>query len=125
MIDVLGIISTELTALGVPYEFMRWTSEAVDTYFVGEYTEIPTFTEDGYKEGTILLTGTTVGGWLELEQLKEKIKNHFPNGFGKRFTTEDGVVVIYYSHSFPVDTGEAELKRIQINLDVQMWKGAK
>ena len=52
---------------------MRWTSEAVDTYFVCEYTEIPTDTEDGYEEGTLTLTGTTIGDWLGLEELKEKI----------------------------------------------------
>ena len=103
---------------------MRWTSEAVDTYFVCEYTEIPTDTEDGYEEGTLTLTGTTIGDWLGLEELKEKIKNHVPDGYGRRIATADGVVVIYYSHSFPVDTGEADLKRIQINLDVQRWKGA-
>lgn len=124
MKQVLGIIASELTDLNVPYEFMRWTSEAVDTYFVGEYTEIPTDTEDGYEEGTLILTGTTIGDWLGLEELKEKIKNHFPNGYGRRIATADGAVVIYYSHSFPVDTGEADLKRIQINLDVQRWKGA-
>lgn len=121
---ILDIITSEMATLGVPYEFMRWTSDPVEPYFIGEYTETPTDTEDGYEEGTMILTGTTTGSWSELVQIKEKIKNHFPNGFGKRFTTEAGAVVIYYSNSFPVDTGEADLKRIQINLDVQQWKGA-
>lgn len=123
MKSALGIIATELNSIGVPYEFMRWTSTVTDRYFVGEYTETPTLTEDGKEEGTMILTGTTRGTWMELEQDKEKIKNHFPSIYGLRIPTEDGAVVIRYRESFPVDTGEADLKRIQINLDITQWKG--
>lgn len=123
--SILATIGTELNNIGVPYAFMRWTSPDTDRYWVGEYTENPTNTEDGYEEGTLILTGTTKDTWLELMQDQEKIKDHFPVAGGLRIPTDSGVVVIFYGHSFPVPTGEACLKRLQVNLQVKAWKGMK
>jgi hypothetical protein len=119
---VLGIINEELNSIGVPYEFMEWTDPVQYPYWVGEYSDTPTVTEDGYKESTVMLTGTTKGTWMDLEQTRAIIEKHFHPICGLRKSTEDGVVVIYYGNSFPVPTGEADLKRIQINLQVKEWK---
>lgn len=123
MMSVLEIINEELNSLSVPYEFMRWTGAVQYPYWVGEYSETPTFTEDGHKQSTVLLTGTTKGSWLELEQTRAEIEKHFPAVCGLRKATADGAVAIYYANSFPVPTGEADLKRMQINLQVEEWKG--
>ncbi len=123
--NMLGIFAEEMNMLGVPYEFMMWTSDVQYPYFVGEYSETTPTTEDGYKASTILVTGTTRGSWLELQQYKELIENHFPSVFGLRKAAEDGTVVFYYANAFPVDTGEADLKRIQINIDVKEWRCMK
>ena len=120
--SVLGIIATELNKIGVPYEFMDWTSNVEYPYFVGEYTETPTTKEDGSKQSTLLLTGTHRGSWSDLEQLRVRIENHFPTTHGLRTSTDTGAVVIYYANAFPVRTGEADLKRIQINLEVKEWR---
>ena len=122
---ILGIIGEELQSIGVPYEFMRWTSDVQYPYFIGEYSEIVTDTEDGYKEYTLMLTGTTKESWLELEEYRAKIEDHFTQFGGLRKATEKGAVVIFYDNSFPVPTGEADLKRIQINLHIKSWKGMK
>jgi hypothetical protein len=120
--SVLGIIATELNNIGVPYEFMRWTSDVEYPYFIGEYSETPTASENGYKESTLILTGTAKKDWLDLERIREKIEHHFPRIYGLRLATDHGAVVIFYDNSFPVDTGEADLKRIQINLQVMEWR---
>ena len=123
--SVLSIISEELDNIGVPYEFMRWTSGVTDEYWVGEYSEDPITTEDGYKASTVILTGTvnTMNGtWLQLEQTRANIENHFHPICGLSRSTDSGVVVIYYGNSFPIPTGEANLKRIQINLQVKEWR---
>lgn len=121
--SVLGIIKAEMQNIKVPYEYMRWTSPVKDHYWIGECTEVSTDTEDGYNEFTMMLTGTAKGSWFELEQQKAKIKDHFPQIGGFRKATEKGVVVIFYDNSFPIDTGEADLKRTQINLHIKTWKG--
>lgn len=121
----LGIANVELKNIDVPYEFMRWTSPVESRYWVGEYFETPTDTEDGYEEGTLTLTGTTKALWSVLMQDRAKIKDHFSKIGGLRKATEKGTVVIFYDNSFPVPTGEADLKRIQVNLQIKMWKGIK
>ena len=79
--------------------------------------------EDGLQEATFILTGFTRGKWLDLEAAKEKIENYFDKISGKMVIAEDGsVVAIFYGNSLVVPTGEAELKRIDINLSVKEWK---
>lgn len=124
MIDkALGIFKTEMQNINIPYEFMQWTSPVEYPYWVGEYSETPTDAEDGSKEFTLLLTGTTKGTWLELSEQRAKIEDHFPSIGGLRKTTDAGAVAFFYENSFPVRTGEAALKRIQINLRIKAWKG--
>ena len=121
----LGIVYNELKTIDVPYEFMRWTSSVNDRYWVGEFVETPTNTEDGYEEGTLMLTGTTKSSWATLMRDRAIIKEHFPSVSGLRKSTDDGVVVFFYEHSTPIPTGDADLKRIQIDLRIKMWKGMK
>lgn len=123
--SILGIAKDELQKIDVPYEYMRWTSDINDRYWVGEYFETPTNTEDGYEEGTLILTGTTRGAWVILLDDRATIKDHFTNIYGLRTVTSDGAVVIFYEDSSPVPTGEADLKRMQINLKIKAWKGMK
>lgn len=122
MIAALKVINDMLCQI-IPYEFMRFTAPVEGEYWVGEYTETPSINEDGYEECTLLLTGTTRGSWLDLEQSKEKIKHLFPAVGGFRTTTEAGTMCVFYENAFPVPTGEAELKRMQINLHIKQWKG--
>ena len=119
---VLKIINEELTLLSIPYEFMQWTAPVTYPYFVGEYSEFATDAEDGSKETSFILTGTTRGSWLELEQMKAKIEGHFPAAGGLRSLTPTGTVTVFYETGSPVRTGEADLKRIQINLRVKEWR---
>lgn len=121
----LGIVYNELKAIDVPYEFMRWTSSVEDRYWVGEFVETPTDTEDGYEEGTLMLTGTTKSSWAVLMQDRATIKEHFPSIGGLRKTADNGTVVFFYENSTPIPTGDADLKRIQIDLRIKMWKGMK
>lgn len=120
-ISTLRFISEKLEKLKIPYAFEEWTaSEVPDPYFVGEYNEVESTEreENGYQETTFILTGTG-RKWLGLEQAKEIIENNItetailPNGNG---------IAVFYSNSFLIPTGDAELKRIQINLTIKEWR---
>lgn len=120
-ISALKFISEKLERLKIPYAFEEWTANEVpDPYFVGEYNEVESTEreENGYQETTFILTGTG-RKWLGLEQAKEIIENNItetailPSGNG---------IAVFYSNSFPVPTGDAELKRIQINLTIKEWR---
>jgi hypothetical protein len=119
---VLGIIDKELTALGVPYAFMRWKKPVTGPYFVGELTETEPMTGDGLQESTLLLDGFHRGEYIDLEAFKETIKKHFHPIHGLRRQTDDGYAVIFYAGAFYVPTGEADLKRIQVTLRIKEWK---
>ncbi|MGB4589502.1 MAG: hypothetical protein WBI17_09770 [Clostridiaceae bacterium] len=120
MIEVLKIISTAMSVMGLNYEFIEFTANVVYPYFVGEYEEVGAINEDGMTESTFILTGTTRGTWLELEQTKEDIERYFDDF---RYISPMGSAVsINYNGGFAVPTYEPELKRIQINLVIKEWK---
>lgn len=117
----LKFISDELEALEINYQFGEWTTDPVtDPYFVGEYTEPESLTreEDGLQEISFILTGTGTT-WIGLENAKDAIESNIsktailPNGNG---------IAVFYSGALIIPTGDAELKRIQINLSIKEWR---
>lgn len=124
-VAALGIVSEAMNELGINYEFGEWASSIVYPYFVGEYQEVPILSEDGMQESQFILNGFSRGSWLELEEAKEKIENHFNKVTGKLVTTDGkSTVAIFYENGLIVPTGDEQLKRIQINLKIKEWKVA-
>jgi len=121
--NALKIIKKAMNTLGLEYGFMRYNKRpVVYPYWVGEYQETPTTSESGHSTSSMMLTGFHRGEWDDLETQKERIENYFNKVSGKVVMVEDGsAVAIFYANSLIVPTGDAELKRIQINLDVQEW----
>lgn len=122
--DKLKFINEQLTAIDVPYEFGEWTTAVKYPYFTGEITEEPISTEDGLEQSTLLLNGFHRGKYVDLEEIKAKIKKHFHPIYGLRGQTDSGSIAVFYGGAFFVPTNEADLKRIQINLIIKEWKGA-
>jgi len=123
-IQVLKIVSSAMTELGIEYGFVSYSGNpTVYPYAVGEYQETEPVTEDGLIEGTFTLTLFHRGEWLDLERAKEKIERYFNQVSGKTVITDNGSgVAIFYAGSMIVPTGDAELKRLQINLSINEWK---
>lgn len=120
MIEVLEIFKGQLDALGVDSEFQEWTQDVKYPYWVYDYIEEPMKTEDFQQRPTLILTGFTKGAALELEKLKEKIKQHFRGGV--RVKTDKGsAVVIAYSRGGFIPTGDKDLKKIEIYLETKKW----
>lgn len=122
--DKLKFINEQMEAIGIPYEFGQWSSDIVYPYYVGEITEEPTTTEDGFEESTMILTGFHRGSLLDLEKDKAKIKAHFSTIHGLRRQTDSGTIAVFFDGSFYIPSGEAGLNKIQINLKIKEWKGA-
>lgn len=120
--EMLKAVDSGMEALGLNYAFMQWEGDVAYPYFVGSYQESPPMSEDGMQEATFILTGFTRGKWLDLEAAKEKIENYFNKISGKTVIAEGSAVAIFYENSLVVPTGDAELKRIDINLSVKEWK---
>lgn len=121
-IEGLGFLTKCFEEMGIPYEFMEWTQELSFPYFVGEYSEIESLNEDGLEEGTFILTGTTTGKYMELETVKETVKDYFgKEGLSEIMESGSGIAVAYLT-SFPIPIDEHEIRRIQITLNVKEWR---
>ncbi len=119
----LKFIKEQMTAIGIPYEFGEWSSAVEYPYTVGEITEEPIVTEDGLEQSTLILTGFHRGKYIDLAEIKEKCKKHFHPVHGLRGQTDSGSIAVFYGGAFFIPTGEADLKKIQINLTIKEWKG--
>lgn len=121
--NTLKIIKKAMDTLGLEYGLMRYSKRpVVYPYWVGEYQENPPVSESGHSTSTFMLTGYHRGEWADLETQKERIENYFNKVSGKTVMAEDGsAVAIFYANSLIVPTGDAELKRIQINFDIHEW----
>lgn len=123
--ETMKFISDALASAGIPYEYEEFNSsiESLNRYWVGEYTESEPFSEDGLEESTFLLTGYAKEDALILENDKTTIKELFPTISGNRAILDNGSgVAIFYASAMPVPTGNAFIKKLQINLTVKEWK---
>ena len=121
-IEGLGYINSILEGLEVPYEFMEWSSDVPDTYWTGEYQEIEPLNEDGLEECDFLLMGNTNKTYLELETVKEKLKNLLGcEGLTDILPSGSGIVICY-SNAYPVPSVEAGIHRIQITLRIKEFR---
>lgn len=120
--NVLSTIASAMTAKGIEYAFGEYKKTAITyPYFVGEYVEAPSANEDGSENGTFILNGFSRTTFLALETAKGIIEEYFTK-YGKHFVQPDGsVITIAYNGASQIQTDDAELKRIQINLDVTEW----
>lgn len=122
--DKLKFIYEQMYRLSIPYEFGEWTQAIQYPYFVGEITSSESMpNEDGMAETNFILTGFHRGKVYDLEVLKELIRKHFNPVCGVRAETKSGAIVALYDGSFYIPSGEADLKKIQINIKILEWKG--
>lgn len=118
-------IKNQMNILAVNYEYGEWSSEVNYPYWVGELTEDPVMTEDGLEESTMILTGFHRGKQIDLETVKNKIKQHFDPIDGLCAKTDSGSITVFFDGSFFIPSGEADLKKMQINLKIKEWKGKR
>lgn len=117
--EALSAISEELKKLNIDYQFGRWQGKVVYPYFVGEASADEFISENNYQEGTCFINGFTRGAWLDLMNTSEKIKQCFADF---RTITESGSGISITVAAFSVVPYEdAELKRIQITLNIKEW----
>lgn len=120
--EALDVINTAMADMRIEYAFGKYKGKK-DSYYTGEYQEVPTASEDGSEETAFILNGFSRTSLLELEEAKAEIKKKFHPTEGYMVTTPTGsVVAIFYDQSLVIPLEDAELKRLQINLTIKEWK---
>lgn len=117
--EALVWVNKLLTDLGIAYQYGIWNTYPVPfPYFVGEKDEEPIESEDGMVQSDFFITGTGMS-LLELEQAKNKIMKL--NDTRAILENGSGVALFYEgAHGVPID--EANMKRMQINLQIKEWR---
>lgn len=121
-IEGLGYINNLLTELNIPYEFMEWTSDIPETFWIGEYQEIESLNEDGMEECSFILTGNTKGTFLNLEKVKEQLKDLLGCDGITDIMESGSAIAIMYDNSSTVPSVEFGVHRLQIMLRIKEWK---
>lgn len=117
--EALSVISEELKKLNIAYQFGRWQGEVTYPYFVGEGSATEFIAENNYQEGTCFINGFTRGDWLDLMNESEKIKHCFAD-FRTITNGGNGIAITVAAFSV-IPCEDAELKRIQITLNIKEW----
>lgn len=118
----LKFINEQMRAIEAPYFYGLAPAGTPHPYFVGELTEDEPMTEDGLCESTLIIDGFHRGDYIELERVKEKIRNHFDPICGVSGETKNGYAVAFFAGAFPVPQNDGDLKRIQITIKIKEWK---
>lgn len=109
-LDGLKIESAFRTYAGKKYPYLTY-----------EYFENDTTHEDGRTQGELLCEIWTRKQYAELIDIKEKLKEFFKQ---KNIKVDNNVYHYDYASSSPEDTGDSELKKLQVSISVNYWKGA-
>lgn len=119
--ETLKLISDSMAVAGIPYDFLEYSEDITDRYWVGEYQENEPLNEDGQEESQFILTGTALNPQT-LENDKQAIKQLFPSIEGKVEKLSNGTTVaIFFANAFPISTGDYLHSRMQINLSIKEW----
>jgi hypothetical protein len=62
---------------------------------------------------------------FELLEEAEKIEECFPQVEGLTAVVRNQAIAVYYSSCQPIDSGDEQLTKVQINLIINTWKGGK
>lgn len=120
-IKALAAVENAMQRAGVNYALDEWRGDPVYPYWIGEYAEFENLNEDGLQETSFILTGFTRGTRLELEQDKDKIRGLLMPA-GIRAVSDESVIAVFYGNAIAnIPTGDAELKKMQVNLTIKEW----
>lgn len=109
--------------MGINYAFAEMKQRpVVYPYFIGEYTDGSTLTEDGQTDAVFFLTGYSRTNYADLIAQARKIENRFDRHCGTIIPLQHGQMVVWYDTTQNnIPTWDEELKKLQITLHVREW----
>ena len=120
--EILRHMNLKLKEL-LPYQFYEWRKKAEYPYWIGEYSETSDTSEDGSGEDVMMITGTTKGSVMDLENGKEMLQKAFPTLSGYHAVLDSEThIIAYYDTSTMIPTDGNDINRIQVNLKIKSWK---
>lgn len=122
MKDVLAVLKDELVnILEFNYSLGEYDKpKKTYPYIIGEYIENNNTNEDNRKSGQIILSIFTRGKRIELENIADILQEHF-----KFFWKEKNksMVSIEYDQRLMINSNDETIKKIEVYLIYNKWKG--
>lgn len=115
--ELLEAFQSELVKLGINGALSTYKGTEYP-YLTYEYFENDVTHEDGGTGGELLCEMWTRGELADLIRIKEQLKKHF-----KQLNIKVGNNVYHfdYASATPEETGDAELKKLQVNITTKYW----
>lgn len=124
MKKILNLIKEKMKEIGLDYHFQEnRNSKIIYPYFVGELVPIEGQAEDGMQEYSFILSGfDRTESYMRLFECAGKVEQEFPMT-GYAILNGNQCIAIWANKPKVIQTGNAELKKIEQNLMVKTWKG--
>lgn len=117
---LLTAFKSALDYLGITSAYRRYSGDKYP-YLTYEYFVTNVSHEDGGTDGELFCEIWTRGTLAELDDIDEKLKDYFKQ---KNIKVDNDVIHFDYATSTPEDTGDSELKKLQVTITTKYWKGA-
>ena len=120
--EALAILRGAMADIHLPYALGQYRAHPLpETYFVGQWADSESFTEDGREDSTITLLGYSRTGLDALLAASRAIQARFP-AYGWTCITESGsgLAISFAGASLLTDIDGAA-RRISINLNIKEW----
>ncbi|MGO5081147.1 hypothetical protein ACTQ3L_03940 [Oscillospiraceae bacterium LCP25S3_E4] len=122
MINALTAFNILINELKINYHYgCNNDAKITYPYWVGEALYTSQTYEDKSENITIKLVGISRGSYTELLREYDRIKNYFKHT--RKLHFDSGVAVFNLAGTTPyIPTGDADLKRTEINIDGTLWE---
>lgn len=120
--EALSILRAAMADMHLPYALGQYREAPLpETYFVGQWVDAESFTEDGRTDSTMTLLGYSRAGLDALLAASKAIQARFP-AYGWTCITDSGsgLAISFAGASFLPDIDGAA-RRISINLNIKEW----
>lgn len=120
--EALSILRAAMADMHLPYALGQYRAAPLpETYFVGQWVDAESFTEDGRADSTMTLLGYSRAGLDALLAASKAIQARFP-AYGWTCITDSGsgLAISFAGASFLPDIDGAA-RRISINLNIKEW----
>ncbi len=120
MTDIAGFINGKMDEAGIPYEYGEWTQLVEYPYFVGNLESTEWRYEDACTTATFTIDGWERGSKAKLTVMTDTINKIFED----LQEVKDGeCYFVYFNNAQFIPSGEADLFRVTITLNIKTWKG--
>lgn len=121
--EALTILRGAMEDMKLPYALGQYRAHPLpETYFVGQWADSESFTEDGREDSTMTLLGYSRAGLDALLAASKAIQARFPDYGWTGLTSSGSGIAIAFAGVTALTDIDGAARRISINLNIKEWR---